>query len=214
MHTHIHISKAKLHNLKNIDVDIPKGKFTVATGVSGSGKSTLVFDILFEEGRKRYQQAMGYRPRLEAEDMFDDITGLVPTIAVEQRTLRLTNPRSVVGTKTKLLDLLRRLYSLGGTRDCRECGTPADEKLACAECGTQHDRLDHAAFSFNSPQGMCLRCFGRGHITELQTDRLVDDPSLPLPNALSAILARKLLRGALGKLVDKPVLEVNEVGLN
>ena len=202
MHTHIRIRKAKLHNLKGIDVDIPRGKLTVATGVSGSGKSTLVFDILFEEGRKRYQQAMGYRPRLEAEDMFDEITGLVPTIAVEQRTLRLTNPRSVVGTKTKLLDLLRRLYSLAGTLDCRECGTPVDQSLLCSGCGTQHDRLHHAAFSFNSPQGMCLRCFGRGYITELQTDRLINDPSLPLPNALSAIVARKLIRGALSRLVE------------
>ena len=82
----IKIIGARIHNLKNIDVSIPKNKITAITGVSGSGKSSLAFDVLFEEGRTRYLEAIGFPPKVQDEKPFDSITGLSPTIAIEQRT--------------------------------------------------------------------------------------------------------------------------------
>lgn len=93
------IRGARIHNLKSIDVDIPKGSFTVITGVSGSGKSSLAFDLLFGEGRRRYLQSIGLNTNAEWND---ELKGLPPAISVEQRTIRQFNPRSVVGTKTKM----------------------------------------------------------------------------------------------------------------
>ena len=106
----IKVRGAKIHNLKDIDVDIPKGKMILVTVVSGSGKSSLAFDIIFDEGMNRYLQSIGFPPKFEDEKPFDVIEGLSPTVAVEQRTTRVFNPRSTVGTKTGLYGLLRMLY--------------------------------------------------------------------------------------------------------
>lgn len=100
----IQVCGASIHNLKQVDIDIPKGKFIVFTGVSGSGKSSLAFDILFEEGRKRYLQSIGLQGETTTgseKASFTSIRGLPPAIAVEQRTIRQTNPNSIVGTKTE-----------------------------------------------------------------------------------------------------------------
>ncbi|UCE14306.1 MAG: hypothetical protein JSV04_03795, partial [Candidatus Heimdallarchaeota archaeon] len=86
---HIEVVGARIHNLKNIEVKIPKNKIVTITGVSGSGKSSLAFDILFEEGMRRYLQSIGLPPRVEKEKPFDSLTGLSPTVAVEQRTTRV-----------------------------------------------------------------------------------------------------------------------------
>ena len=83
----ISVRNARIHNLRHVDVDVPKGKFVVITGVSGSGKSSFAFDLLFEEGRRRYLQSLGYEPRVEEEDDFDRIEGLPPTIGVERRIM-------------------------------------------------------------------------------------------------------------------------------
>ena len=96
---HIVINGARIHNLKNINVSIPKDKLVVVTGVSGSGKSSLVFDILFEEGKRQYLQSIGMIPGITEEDKFDQITGIGPTVAVQQAIIRQSNPRSLVGTK-------------------------------------------------------------------------------------------------------------------
>ena len=96
----VEIKGAKIHNLQNIDVTIPKNKLTVITGVSGSGKSSLAFDTLYEEGRKRYLMFSGTQLMVESENRVDDITGLSPTVAVEQRIIRQSNPRSTVATRT------------------------------------------------------------------------------------------------------------------
>ena len=85
MNQNVEIKGARIHNLRNIDVTIPKNKLTVITGVSGSGKSSLAFDTLYEEGRKRYLMFSGTQLMVESEISVDDIRGLSPTVAVEQR---------------------------------------------------------------------------------------------------------------------------------
>ncbi len=99
----ITIKGARVHNLKGIDISIPKNKLIVATGVSGSGKSSLVFDIVFEEGRRQYLQSLGMLSGIADEDRFDCISGIGPAIAVQQSIIRQSNPRSTVGTKTNIL---------------------------------------------------------------------------------------------------------------
>jgi excinuclease ABC subunit A len=152
---------ARIHNLKKVDVTIPKGKFVVVTGVSGSGKSSLAFDLLFEEGRKRYLQSVGLSmgtERGEYGELFDEISGLPPAISVEQRTIRQTNPRSIVGTKTKMLDYVKWLYAIEGRN--RKGEKP---------------KLPVETFSYSSLAGMCRDCHGRGYITQLDIDKMVPD---------------------------------------
>ena len=156
------ISRARLHNLKHVDVSIPKDKLVVVTGVSGSGKSSLVFDIVFEEGKRQYLQSIGMIPAITEEDRFDQITGIGPTVAVQQALIRQSNPRSVVGTKTKLLTYLGMLYAREGHIACSICGAGVGADLVCEQCGNVEERLEANHFSANSPTGMCLQCEGRG----------------------------------------------------
>ena len=105
---------ARVHNLKNIDVEIPHGKLTVITGLSGSGKSSLAFDTIFAEGQRRYLETFSAYARnmlgvLERPDV-DKITGLSPVISIEQKTIN-KNPRSTIGTTTEVYDFLRLLYA-------------------------------------------------------------------------------------------------------
>ena len=149
----IKVIGARIHNLKNINVNIPKRKMILITGVSGSGKSSLAFDIIFDEGMNRYLQSIGFPPKFEDEKPFDRIEGLSPTVAVEQRTTRVFNPRSTVGTKTALYNLLRMLYSTEGEFPCPLCKTPVNDNLECDTCGMVIDRPQIKHFSFNEPSG-------------------------------------------------------------
>ena len=106
----IKIRGARVHNLKNIDVDIPRDKLVVMTGVSGSGKSSLAFDTIYAEGQRRYMETLSTYARqfvgtMERPDV-DKITGLSPVVAIEQKTTN-KNPRSTVGTVTEIYDYLR-----------------------------------------------------------------------------------------------------------
>src|SRR5215475_2065334 len=169
------ITGARLHNLKRIDVSIPKNKLVVVTGVSGSGKSSLVFDIVFEEGRRQYLQSLGVLSGLEDESKFDTISGIAPTIAVQQSIIRQSNPRSTVGSRTRLLNMLGVLYAGEGQIICGSCATPVGDDLTCGSCGNTAERLEARCFSYNAPDGMCMKCSGRGAYHELDLAKLVPD---------------------------------------
>ena len=122
---HISVFGARVHNLKNVDVDIPRNSLTVITGLSGSGKSSLAFDTIFAEGQRRYIETFSAYARnflggLERPDV-DKITGLSPVISIEQKTTN-KNPRSTVGTTTEIYDFLRLLYARAGEAFSWETG--------------------------------------------------------------------------------------------
>ena len=116
---------AKEHNLKNIDVKIPRNKMTVVTGLSGSGKSSLAFDTIYAEGQRRYVESLSSYARQFIEQLqkpkVESIEGLSPTISIEQRSGG-KNPRSTVGTQTEIYDYLRVLFSRVGRQHCPKCG--------------------------------------------------------------------------------------------
>lgn len=124
---------ARHHQLKNIDVDIPRNKMTVVTGLSGSGKSTLAFDIIFAEGQKRFMDVMSPYARQFTEQMetpdIDRLTGLPPTVAIEQNRSR-GGSKSTVGTVTEIWQFLRLLYAKLGQAHCPECGVPVGRRSA------------------------------------------------------------------------------------
>jgi excinuclease ABC subunit A len=292
---HVLIKGAREHNLKSIDVAIPKRKLVVLTGVSGSGKSSLAFDTLYAEGQRRYVESLSAYARQFLGQMdkprYETIRGLAPTISIEQKTTG-TNPRSTVGTITEVADYLRVLYARVGVQHCHQCGRPVkgqtaeriarelqlrpagarlvllapclvnrkgehrellaslrgqgfvrlrvdreivlseglealdkrrkhdveavidrivvapttasrledsvetalrigsgtmivhedgqdrvySEKLACTRCGISFPELTPQAFSFNSPQGMCVACNGLGTAVAFDPELIVPDP--------------------------------------
>lgn len=127
MRGEIHIRGARTHNLKNIDLDIPRDRLVVITGLSGSGKSSLAFDTLYAEGQRRYVESLSAYARqfldlMERPDV-DLIEGLSPAIAIEQKAVN-SNPRSTVGTITEIMDYLRLLFARAGTPYCPIHGLP------------------------------------------------------------------------------------------
>ncbi|MGD8627460.1 MAG: excinuclease ABC subunit UvrA [bacterium] len=130
---YIVVKGAREHNLKSIDVRIPRDKITVITGLSGSGKSSLAFDTIYAEGQRRYVESLSTYARqflgqMEKPDV-DYIEGLSPAISIEQRTAG-TNPRSTVGTITEIYDYMRLLYARVGTPHCFQCGKPISKQTA------------------------------------------------------------------------------------
>ena len=127
------IRGAREHNLRNIDVSIPRDRLTVITGLSGSGKSSLAFDTIYAEGQRRYVESLSAYARqflglMEKPDV-DAIEGLSPAIAIEQKTAG-HNPRSTVATVTEIYDYLRLLYARAGTPHCANCGRPVQRQSA------------------------------------------------------------------------------------
>jgi len=183
----ITIKGARVHNLKNIDISIPKNKLVAATGVSGSGKSSLVFDILFEEGRKQYLQSLGILAGLDDEDKFDSIQGLSPAIAVQQNIIRQSNTRSTVGSRTNIINRLALLFAGEGKILCSSCGTPVNDSLSCLKCRNVEERLPPSYFSNNSPNGMCIKCSGRGAYFEVNMEKFMTDSSTTFEQVLGGI---------------------------
>ena len=203
MTSQITIRGARLHNLKNLAVNIPKNQLVVLTGLSGSGKSTLGFDILFMEGQRQYLESLGFVNWGVSKPPVDSITGLSPTISIDQH---LTNhsPRSTIGTATDVYTYLRILFARLGIRPCPNCGkdvppsfnssleewdaesgsaessvdddSPAPgETFPCPHCGAPIPEIGMAYFSFNKPEGACPTCTGLGTVHQANFQRLVDE---------------------------------------
>src|SRR6202008_4374977 len=129
----IRIRGARTHNLKNLNLDLPRNRLIVITGLSGSGKSSLAFDTLYAEGQRRYVESLPAYARqflrlMEKPDV-DLIEGLSPAISIEQKTAG-HNPRSTVGTVTEIYDYLRLLWARAGTPHCPNCGRPVQRQSA------------------------------------------------------------------------------------
>ncbi|MET9829030.1 excinuclease ABC subunit UvrA [Streptomyces sp. NPDC006385] len=187
MEDFIRVTGARLHNLANVTLAIPKNKLVVMTGLSGSGKSTLAFDTLHREGQRQYMESLGMVTGLVSRPSVDSITGLSPSISVDQH---LTNrsPRSTVGTVTEVFTYLRLLWSRIGVRPCPGCGKDVPpshaygyddeeaegEQVPCPHCGIPVPELVMGSFSFNKPAGACPACTGLGEVIRADVRRLVD----------------------------------------
>ena len=135
MNEYIDVKGAREHNLKNVDVRIPRNKLVVITGLSGSGKSSLAFDTIYAEGQRRYVESLSSYARqflglMEKPDV-DQIDGLSPAISIDQKSTS-RNPRSTVATVTEIYDYLRLLYARIGTPHCPECGKPVTRQTTQA----------------------------------------------------------------------------------
>lgn len=133
MHDSIHVQGAREHNLKNVNLDIPRDQLVVFTGLSGSGKSSLAFDTIFAEGQRRYVESLSsyarqFLGRMDKPDV-DFIEGLSPAVAIDQKSTS-RNPRSTVGTITEVYDYLRLLYARAGTQYCPVCGAKIEAQSA------------------------------------------------------------------------------------
>src|SRR6202040_2645729 len=148
----VHVRGAREHNLKNVDLDIPRDALVVFTGVSGSGKSSLAFGTLYAEAQRRYLESVSPYARRLFDQMpvpeVDEIDGLPPAVALQQQRGSPTT-RSSVGSVTTLSNLLRMLYSRAG------------------DYSRHQAHLDAEAFSPNTPAGACPRCHGLGRVYEV-----------------------------------------------
>src|ERR671926_867297 len=162
-HKHISIRGAREHNLKNVDLDLPRDSLVVMTGLSGSGKSSLAFDTIYAEGQRRYVESLSayarqFLERMDKPDV-DEVVGICPAISIRQKN-STRNPRSTVATQTEIYDYLRLLYARVGRTFCANCGqevrrdTPesiANEVLGLAE-GRRFYVLFPAAAGMEEPE--------------------------------------------------------------
>ena len=151
---YIRIRGAREHNLKNIDLDIPREKLVVITGLSGSGKSSLAFDTIFAEGQRRYVESLSAYARqflgmLEKPDV-DHIDGLSPAISIDQKGAS-RNPRSTVGTVTEVYDYLRLLFARIGVPHCPECGREISQQTVQQMVDTLLDLPDGTRYMILAP---------------------------------------------------------------
>src|SRR5471030_928034 len=193
---YVQVRGAREHNLKDVDVDIPRNALVVFTGVSGSGKSSLAFGTLYAEAQRRYLESVSpYARRLFHQmsvPQVDEIEGLPPAVALQQQRGSPTT-RSSVGSVTTLSNLLRMLYSRAGDY-------PRRQPLLYAE-----------SFSPNTPQGACPKCHGLGRVYEVTEQSMVPDSSLTIreraiaawPTAWGGQNQRDILT-TLGYEVDRP----------
>lgn len=183
MHNFIKIKGARVHNLKNINVEIPRNRLVVLTGVSGSGKSSLAFDTLYAESQRLYIESLSSYARqfigiMNKPDV-DLIEGLSPAISIDQKST-LRNPRSTVGTITEIYDYLRLLFARIG-------------KYSNYNSNVNLPKLEPRNFSFNSPYGACPDCLGIGSKLEINPE-LIINPNLTIAQGAIKPLARNIIK--------------------
>ena len=189
MPDHIEIRGARVHNLKNIDLDIPLGRLVGVAGVSGSGKSSLALGILYAEGSRRYLEALSAYTRRRmtqaAQAQVDSVEYVPAALALHQRPAA-PGVRSTFGTATELLNPLRLMFSRLGSHRCPaghlvppSPNPAAGRPLVCPVCGAVFDGPDAESFSFNSG-GACGRCGGTGVVRAVDESTLVPDESLSI----------------------------------
>jgi excinuclease ABC subunit A len=222
----ISVEGARVHNLQNVSLRIPRGKLTVFTGLSGSGKSSLAFDTIYAEGQRRYVESLSSYARqflgtLQKPDV-DQISGLTPAISIDQRSAS-QSPRSTVGTMSEIYDYLRLLYTRVGKAHCPTCRQllsvrpsavtvtkkqteskkPA-KQLFCEACQLSYPELSLGSFSFNSPQGACGSCQGLGIRRVLNPELLLPNPRLTLAEGAIRPWSRLGNQGqSIQKMLDK-----------
>ncbi len=180
---------AKVHNLKNVDVDIPLNKIVGIVGVSGSGKSSLALGVLYAEGSRRYLEALSTYARRRmtqaAKACVDDVVYVPAALALRQRPATL-GVRSTFGTGTELFNTLRLMYSRLANHRCPNghylppsLAVAAEKELECPECGARFYAPSAEELAFNS-QGACPKCSGTGRARSVDLDTLVPDDSLTI----------------------------------
>ena len=185
----IKVRGAKVHNLKNIDVDIPLNKVVGIAGVSGSGKSSLALGVLYSEGSRRYLEALSTYTRrrmTQAEKaMVDEVLYVPAALALHQRP-GVPGIRSTFGTGTELLNSLRLMFSRLANHRCPNghyleptLAVAAEQELVCPECGVHFYAPSAEELAFNS-QGACQTCQGTGVVRTVDKSTLVPDESLTI----------------------------------
>ena len=219
------IRGARVHNLKNIDVDIPLGKIVAISGVSGSGKSSLALGVLYSEGSRRYLDALSTYTRRrisQTKKASVDLIQYVPAaLALNQRP-NIPNIRSTFGTSTELLNSLRLLYSRCGNYFCPNghmqeptMNVAREIPIKCPECGEEFYGLGAEEYAFNS-DGACPTCGGTGFIRDVDTSKLVLDDTKTLEDGAVAawnqfgISWMYLVAGELGVRVDVPFRDLTD----
>lgn len=219
------IRGAKVHNLKNIDVDIPLGKIVAISGVSGSGKSSLALGVLYAEGSRRYLDALSTYTRRRISQTgkanVDSIQYVPASLALHQRP-NVPNIRSTFGTSTELLNSLRLLYSRCGNYFCPNghmqqttLNVARELPIKCFECGEEFYGLGAEEYAFNS-DGACPTCSGTGYIRDVDDTKLILDETKTLEEgAVSAwnqfgISWMYLVAGELGVRVDVPFRDLTD----
>ncbi|MFH1077539.1 MAG: excinuclease ABC subunit UvrA [Pseudomonadota bacterium] len=222
------IRGARQHNLKNLNIDIPKNQIIIITGISGSGKSTLAFDTLYAEGQRRYVESLSAYARQFLEQMdrpeVDSIEGLSPAIAIEQKTAT-RNPRSTVGTITEVYDYLGLLFARAGDPHCPKCGQqiktktiqqitdellnlPEGAKIIIMAPLAQHEKGDHVKLLKQLRKKGFARVRIDGDIKELDQDITVDKN---IPHTIDVVIDRLIVKKSIrNRLSDSLELAMGE----
>lgn len=227
MITHIKIRGARVHNLKNINVDIPLNKIVGIAGVSGSGKSSLALGVLYAEGSRRYLDALSTYTRRRmtqaAKAPVDEVLYVPAALALHQRP-GVPGIRSTFGTGTELLNSLRLMFSRLASHRCPNghflpptLAVAAGQELVCPECGARFYAPSAEELAFNS-QGACRTCGGTGIVRTVDLSTLVPDASLSIDegavapwNSLMWSLMTDVCR-AMGVRTDIPFRALSEKG--
>ena len=201
--TQIEVRGARVHNLKNIDVDIPLHKFVAISGLSGSGKSSLAMGILYEEGSRRYLEALSTytrrRIKIGAQAEVTSVKHIPSALALKQRP-SIPSERATVGTMSEIFNVIRLIFSRLGSPVCpnghrlkpsleiaQAMSMSGDDmgKLTCPECGAQSYAFSAEDFAFNSA-GACTNCQGTGQVRTIDDSKLIGDENLSLADGAVA----------------------------